>query len=137
MPNSQSIGGQKNKNADRFGGHGGTKPIMSWATLLFRVGQNLKKNDFAVSNPNHTMVNFGPNTTWANSTTLCDEVIVGFAQGPEYSCGITAFNVYNVKYNPGTHEMFVMTKNGDEKVLPDGTVNANKKYKLSICLARD
>ena len=78
------------------------------------------------------MVNFGPKTTWANSTTLCDEVIVGFAQGPEYSCGITAFNVYNVKYNPCTHEMFVMTKNGDEKVLPDGTVNANKKYKLSL-----
>jgi hypothetical protein len=92
--------------------------------------QNLKER--LLPSTTTKMVKFGPNTTWADTNGFCDEIIVGFAQGPQYSCGITAFNVYNVKYNLGTHEMFVMTKKGDEKVFQDGTVNADKKYKLSI-----
>ena len=59
--------------------------------------------------------------------------LVGLAYGPEYPCGITAFNVYNIKYDPSNKQLYVMSRNGDEPVHPDGTVaGSTKRYKLSM-----
>jgi hypothetical protein len=61
------------------------------------------------------------------------EIVVGLAYGPEYACGITAFNVYQIKYNFDTKQLYVVRKTGDEPINHDGTVEGgHKKYKVAF-----
>jgi hypothetical protein len=78
--------------------------------------------------PKH-MVRFGNDTITHDPR----EMFVGLAYGPEYACGITAFNVYQVKYNFDTKQLYVVRKTGDEPINRDGTVEGGqKKYKIAF-----